>query len=59
VKFKLKDKVKIPEIGWHGIVRRIQIEESGILYEVRYFSNGEAKGVWFYEEELEAYDAKS
>jgi hypothetical protein len=53
LKFKLKDKVIIVELNTPGMVRRIQIEESGTLYEVRYFSNGEAHGVWFYEEELE------
>jgi hypothetical protein len=54
MKFKIKDKVKIkPLEGTVGLIRRIQIEESGTLYDVRYFSNGEAHGVWFYEEELE------
>lgn len=50
--FKIKDKVCINELEIPGIIKRIQIEESGILYEVRYFYNGEAHGVWFYEEEL-------
>jgi hypothetical protein len=52
MKFKLKDRVYIIELDMTGIVRRIQLEESGTLYEVRYFSNGEAHGVWFYEDEL-------
>lgn len=51
-KFNLKDRVFINELQLLGMVRRIQIEESGILYEVRYLYNAEAHAVWFYEEEL-------
>lgn len=53
MKFKLKDQVTIIELKLPGLIKRIQIEESGIIYEVRYFWNAEAKNVWFYEEEIE------
>lgn len=52
MKYKLGDTVMITELSLSGRVKRIQIEESGIIYEVRYFWNAEAKSVWFYEDEL-------
>lgn len=53
MKFKIHDIVIIKQLTLPGRVRRVQIEESGILYETRYFWNSEAKSVWFYEDELE------
>lgn len=52
MKFKIGDHIIINELNLPGRVKRIQIEESGIIYEVRYFWNSEAKSVWFYEDEL-------
>jgi hypothetical protein len=52
-KFDLKDSVEIiPYKNTIGSVRSIRVYEEGTQYKVRYFHNGEAKEVWFFEEEL-------
>jgi hypothetical protein len=53
MKFKLKDKVKIIDLDWKGIISAIFISELGIQYKVRYFYTGDAKEVYCFEEELE------
>lgn len=51
-KYKLKQTVVINELKMTGTVRQLLECYSGVQYEVRYFHNGEAKTVWFYEDEL-------
>lgn len=53
MKFNLKDKVKIIDLDWKGIIIAIFIGDLGVQYKVRYFYNGEAKEVYFFEDELE------
>jgi hypothetical protein len=53
MKFKLKDKVKIIDLDWKGIIIAIFISDLGVQYKVRYFYTGDAKEVYFFEEELE------
>lgn len=50
--FRLRDKVKIPELEKTGRIVAIFITEKGVRYEVRYFDNAAAKEVYFYEDEL-------
>jgi hypothetical protein len=52
-KFKLMDTVRIKELDVTGTIRQCLIVYSGIQYEVRYFNQGKAEAVWFYEDELE------
>jgi hypothetical protein len=51
-KFALMDRVKIIELDAKGLVIAIFIDPMGMVYKVRYFHNGEAKEVYFYEFEL-------
>lgn len=56
MKFKLHDKVKLPEIilkDLQGIIMNIWVGDSGAQYKVRYFWQGDVKEVYFYEWELE------
>lgn len=53
MKFNIKDKVSIKQLDWDGIILAIFIGETGIQYKVRYFYNGDAKEIYFYEEELQ------
>lgn len=53
--FSIKEKVFLPdEIGSNipGRIVNIWISESGIQYKVRYFWQGEAKEIYFFEDEL-------
>lgn len=52
-KFSLHQIIIITELERSGIVKAILINDHGVNYEVRYFYNGEAKSVYFYEHELE------
>ncbi len=55
MKFKLKDKVKLPEIvhkDLNGIVIAVFIGDTGMQYKVRYFWQSDAKEIYFYENEL-------
>jgi hypothetical protein len=52
-KFDIAQTVRIPELDTKGKILNIWIVERGISYEVRYFHSGEAKSVYFYENELE------
>lgn len=51
-KFKIMDIVTIKELKITGTIRQCLIVYTGIQYEVRYFDKGDAKTVWFYEDEL-------
>ena len=51
--YNIKDKVKIKELDWKGIVTELCVLESGIKYGVRFFYNGDVKSSYFYENELE------
>ncbi len=51
-KFKLAQRVEIPELATKGRILNVWIVERGISYEVRYFHGGEAKQVYFFEDEL-------
>ena len=54
LKFALRDSVKIkPLEGWAGVVTGIWIAGKGVQYQVRYFHEGKAEEVYFYEDELE------
>ena len=54
-RYALKDRVRIKELEMMiGTVRQCLLVYTGIQYEVRYFDKGDAKTVWFYEDELEA-----
>lgn len=53
--FNIGDKVQIPELETYGRVVSIWVQQCGIQYEVRYFLNGEAKNVFFFENEIEIY----
>lgn len=52
--FQLGDKVCISELKRPGRIKAIYISEDGIQYNVRYFDDGKAQTVYFYEEELQA-----
>lgn len=52
-KFKLHCMVKIIALGTEGVIVSIYIVDKAIQYQVRYFWQGEAKEVYFYEWELE------
>ena len=54
-KFKLGQKVRIKELEHTGTIRQCLIIAQGIQYEVRYFDRGDAKTVWFYEDEIDEY----
>ena len=56
INWQIGDKVRIPVLGYFGVVRSIWIVARGIQIEVRYFHNGDAKEVYFYESELEKVD---
>lgn len=57
--FQLKDKVSIiPLEHWEGIIIGIWIANKGTQYQVRYFMDGKAEEVYFYEEELKVKDVK-
>jgi len=54
-KFQLEEEIKLPELihkELTGKIKSIWITEQGIKYEVRYFWEGIAKEVYFYESEL-------
>lgn len=56
LKFKLHETVKLPEAihkEINGIVIGIWIVDKAIEYQVRYFWEGKAQEVYFYEWELE------
>ena len=55
LKFSVKDKVRLPEdiaSGIEGVIIGIWICGTGIQYKVRYFYQGKAEEVYFYEDEL-------
>jgi len=52
-KFNIQDKVKIIELDLIGIVTSIWVVEVGIKYNIRYFWEGKAEELYFYEWELD------
>lgn len=50
--FNLQDKVEILELNRKGVIKAIYITTTGVQYEVRYFDEGQARTVYFYEEEI-------
>ena len=50
--FDIGETVNIPELSATGIILSIWHVTRGTEYEVRYFMNGEAKTVYFFEHEL-------
>ena len=52
-KFDIHDRVRIAELERTGRVISLWIIPKGIEYQVRYFDNGEARTVYFFEDELE------
>lgn len=53
VRYVIEDRVRIKELEIEGRVLTIWAVPQGIKYEVRYFHNGDAKTVYFFEDELE------
>jgi len=56
IRWDINDRVMIKELKTIGGVISIWIVSRGTQYEVRYFYNGDAKSIYFFENELE--DAK-
>lgn len=56
--FKIKDRVHIEQLNCNGRILTIWITKFGTQYEVRYFYNGDAKNVYFYEDEITLIDDK-
>lgn len=54
MKFQVGDKVKIKELDVEGIVMAAFISRRNWEYEVRYFNQGKAELVYFFENELDA-----
>jgi len=50
--FNLRDNVEIISLKISGVIKSIWINNRGIEYQVRYFSDNEAKTVYFFKEEL-------
>ena len=51
-KFDLDDRVEILELKRSGIIKSIWITVHGVEYKVRYFDSGEAKIIYFFENEI-------
>lgn len=51
--FKLGERVKITELEAIGRIKSIWIGDRGVRWEVRYFHNGKAEEIYFYEDEIE------
>lgn len=49
---KIGDKVIIPDLERCGRVLSIWETQKGVKYEVRYFQNGDAKEVFFFDDEI-------
>lgn len=54
---KISEKVTILELKLTGRIVAIYQDTTGVQYVVRYFYLGEALQVYFFADELEAYDA--
>lgn len=52
-KYRIAQQIKIKELKIIGIVLALFVADTGIQYSVRYFWNGEAKTVYFFDFELE------
>lgn len=50
--YKLLDIVYITELETKGVITAITLTDSGISYRTRYFYNGKAEEVFFYEFEI-------
>lgn len=53
IAFAIRDKVRVIELDRPGVVISIHIGVDGIRYEVRYFWDGVAKEVYFFDWEIE------
>jgi hypothetical protein len=51
-KFNLDQQVYIIELERSGIIKSIWVTVHGTEYQVRYFDDGEARTIYFYETEL-------
>lgn len=51
-KYNLARKIWINEIERPGTIKEILIDSFGVQYSVRYFNDGVAKTVYFFENEL-------
>lgn len=51
-KYDLKNIVEITELKRPGVIKSIWLTDQGIEYQVRYFDSGEARTVYFFEDEL-------
>ena len=54
MKFKLESTVRIKELEMKGVVKSIFMASRGWEYEVRYFNQGKAELLYFFESELES-----
>ena len=52
-KFLPQDKVKIIELGVKGVVTSVWFDFGSLQFKVRYFWQGKAEEIYFYENELE------
>lgn len=55
-KFNIDDKVNIVELDRPGRVIGLYVTKGEIDYQVRFFSNGDAKNIYFKEDELKLKD---
>lgn len=53
MKFELEQRVRIKELDIQGVIKAVFMARRGWEYEVRYFHEGKAELVYFFEEELE------
>ena len=53
---KLHDRIYITELETKGRVVGIYVSQTGTQYQVRYFYNGDAKTVYFYQDEITLRD---
>ena len=54
-RFEINKSGRIIELSLNGLIKSIWITPNGIQYQVRYFWNSEAKEIYFYEDELQAW----
>ena len=54
MKFSIEDCVLIKELEIKGIVKSVFMASRGWEYEVRYFNQGKAELLYFFESELES-----
>jgi len=57
-KYNIKDNIKIKSIDTNGLIIGYFYGESGIQYQIAYFSDGERKTSYVYPEEIDKIDIK-